>query len=62
MSKPMMRSKPATAAVFTAPTMPPAGPERMASLPAKRCASTRPPLDCMNMSRVRPVSAATRST
>ena len=36
MSKPMMRSSPAMAAVRAAPTMPPAGPDRMASLPWKR--------------------------
>src|SRR5918996_214510 len=36
MSKPMMRSKPAAAEVRTAPTMPPAGPDRIASLPSKR--------------------------
>ena len=33
MSKPMTWSKPASAAVFAMPTMPPAGPERIASLP-----------------------------
>ena len=48
MSKPMILSKPPIAAVRTAPTMPPAGPDRIASLPWKRRASTRPPFDCMN--------------
>jgi hypothetical protein len=62
MSKPMTRSKPAAAAVLAAPTIPPAGPDRIASLPWKRRASTSPPFDCMNISRVRPVSPATRST
>ena len=37
-------SKPASRAVRTMPTMPPAGPDRIASLPWKRCASVRPPL------------------
>jgi hypothetical protein len=32
------------------PMMPPAGPDRIESLPWKRCASVRPPLDCMNIS------------
>ena len=62
MSKPMIRSSPARAAVLAAPTMPPAGPDRMASLPWNRRASTSPPLLCMNISRTSPVAAATRST
>src|SRR2546430_11093698 len=41
MSKPMMRSKPAAREVRTAPTMPPAGPDRIASLPWKDRKSTR---------------------
>ena len=62
MSKEMMRSRPARAAVSTAPTMPPAGPERIASLPWKRRASVSPPFDCMNMSRTPcPSSPATWS-
>ena len=31
------------------PTMPPAGPLKIASLPAKACASVKPPEDCMNI-------------
>ena len=50
------------AEVRTAPTMPPAGPDRIASLPWNRRASTSPPLLCMNISRTSPVSPATRST
>ena len=45
MSKPMIRSKPAWRETSTAPTMPPAGPDRMASLPWKSRASVKPPLD-----------------
>ena len=37
-------------------------PERIASLPWKRRASTSPPLDCMNSSRAPPSAAAMRST
>ena len=48
MSKPMISSNPAMALVRAAPTTPPAGPERIESLPWKRRASTRPPFDCMN--------------
>ena len=59
MSKPMMRSSPAMAAVRAAPTMPPAGPDRMASLPWNRCASASPPFDCMKYSRTPASSAAT---
>ncbi len=57
MSKPMMRSNPAASEVRTAPTMPPAGPDRIASLPWKRRASVRPPFDCMKKSRT-PASSA----
>ena len=65
MSKPMIRPCPAIWLVRTAPTTPPAGPDRIASLPWKRRASVRPPEDCMNISL--PVmspskAAATRST
>ncbi len=62
MSKPMIRSKPAAAEVRTAPTIPPAGPERIASLPWKRRASVSPPFDCMKSRRTPPSSAATCST
>ena len=60
MSKPMTRSKPALSAVRAIATTPPAGPERMASLPAKRFAEVRPPDDIMNMTRapVRSTSSA----
>ncbi len=62
MSKPITAPKPAAAAVRAMPTMPPAGPERMESLPRNRCASASPPLDCMNSTRVPPSSPATWST
>ncbi len=65
MSNPITRSKPAAAAVRAMPTMPPAGPDRMESLPRKLAASVSPPLDCMNSSRTpggRDSSAATSST
>ena len=41
----------AATAVRTMPTMPPAGPDRIASLPWNACASVRPPEDCMKYSR-----------
>ena len=44
------------------PTMPPAGPDKMESLPRKLAASVRPPLDCMNSSLTRVSSAATSVT
>ncbi len=62
MSKPITFPKPALSAVFTMPTMPPAGPDRIESLPWKRCASVSPPEDCMNMSLAPGSSAATWST
>ena len=62
MSKPMMRSMPAASAVRAAPTMPPAGPDRIASLPPNAAASARPPLDCMKYSFTPGSSAATCST
>ncbi len=62
MSKPISWSKPAISAVRTMPTTPPAGPDRIASLPWNRWASVSPPLDCMNISRAPPSSEATRST
>ena len=62
MSKPISRSKPASLAVSTMPTTPPAGPDRTASLPRKAAASLRPPLDCMKNRRTsRPRSVLTRS-
>ena len=62
MSKPMIFSKPAMPPVRTAPTTPPAGPDRIASLPWNMRASTSPPFDCMNISRVSPSASASRST
>ena len=62
MSKPMTWSLPRSAsadcAVRTMPTMPPAGPDRMASLPWKACASARPPEDCMKNSFTPGISRA----
>ena len=48
--------------VRTMPTMPPAGLDRIASLPWKPPASARPPDDCMKYSRTPGISAATSST
>ena len=66
MSKPMTRDRPASLAVSTQPTTPPAGPDKMASRPWNRLASVSPPEDIMNMSLApEPASsnsAATRST
>jgi hypothetical protein len=44
------------------PTMPPAGPDRIASLPWKACASVSPPEDCMKNSGTPGIWAATWST
>ena len=52
MSKPMRRSKPASRPVSAMPTTPPAGPERIASLPWNSSAAVSPPDDIMNMRRV----------
>ena len=62
MSKPMTVSKPAFCAVLAMPTMPPAGPDTMESLPRKLAASARPPLDCMNSSGTSCSSRATSVT
>mmetsp|Transcript_6626 Transcript_6626/g.23402 ORF Transcript_6626/g.23402 Transcript_6626/m.23402 type:complete len:211 (+) Transcript_6626:2556-3188(+) len=62
MSNVMSWSKPAACAVRTLATMPPAGPDRMASLPWKSAASVSPPLLCMNCSRTSPSSPATCCT
>jgi hypothetical protein len=51
MSKPITLAKPAAPAVSTAPTTPPAGPDRIASLPRNNPADVSPPDDCMNRSR-----------
>ncbi len=50
------RSRPPPA-VRAMPTMPPAGPERIESLPRNDAASVSPPLDCMNSTRT-PASSA----
>ncbi len=62
MSKPMTLPKPASCAVRTMPTTPPAGPDRIESLPWNSRASVSPPFDCMNISRAGPSSSATEST
>ena len=65
MSKPITWLNPASRDIRAIPTMPPAGPDRIASLPRKWCASASPPPDCMNISRTPfppPSSSATRST
>ncbi len=51
MSKPIRRLKPASRPVSAMPTTPPAGPERIASLPWNSSAAVRPPEDIMNISR-----------
>src|SRR5262245_36483231 len=51
MSKPITLAKPAARAVSTAPTTPPAGPDRIASLPRNSPAEVSPPEDCMKKSR-----------
>ena len=62
MSKPITLSCPANWAVRAIPTMPPAGPLKMASLPANTWASVKPPEDCMNISFTPGISLATWST
>ena len=62
MSKPITRSKPADSLTRAMPTMPPAGPDRIESLPWNARASVSPPLDCMNCSRTPAMCDATRST
>ncbi len=62
MSKPITWPKSASCAVRTMPTMPPAGPDRIASLPWNACASARPPEDCMKNSLTPGISPATWST
>ena len=59
MSKPITRLCPASSAVRAMPTMPPAGPDRMASLPRNALACVSPPLDCMNSRRTPGICAAT---
>ena len=62
MSKPITLANPAACAVLAMPTIPPAGPDKIASLPRNRRESVSPPLDCMNCTLVPPSSAATWST
>ena len=62
MSKPIMRWTPPDSAVRAAPTMPPAGPDRIASLPWNAAASVSPPEDCMKYSFTPGNSPATWST
>src|SRR5947209_527323 len=45
MSKPIARGNPAASATRAKPTTPPAGPERMLSLPTNRSPLTSPPAD-----------------
>ena len=52
MSKPISLSKPASRPVSAMPTTPPAGPDRIASLPWNSSAAVRPPDDIMNIRRV----------
>ena len=61
MSKPMTRSNPAARPVSTMPTTPPAGPDRMASLPWNSSAAVRPPDDIMKVRRA-PVRATSSSS
>ena len=65
MSKPMILRSSAISEVRTAPTTPPAGPERIASLPWKSVASVSPPELIMNISfpfsASAPSSSPTRS-
>ncbi|MCY1538081.1 hypothetical protein D9M68_736050 [compost metagenome] len=62
MSKPITLSWPARPAVRAMPTIPPAGPERIASLPWNARASVNPPEDCMKNSLTPGISPATCST
>jgi hypothetical protein len=60
MSNPITRLNPAAWAVRAMPTMPPAGPDRIESLPRNECAPARPPWDCMNCTRTPGSSPVTR--
>ena len=63
MSNPISRSSPTALPAATIPTTPPAGPDRIASLPRNAAASVSPPFDCMNCSgTVGPNASATRAT
>ena len=52
MSKPIRFLKPASRPVSAMPTTPPAGPDRIASLPWNSSAAVRPPEDIMNIRRM----------
>ena len=54
MSKPMARWKPAAWATCEKPITPPAGPERMLSLPTNESASTSPPAEVRICNRPAP--------
>src|SRR5215469_7530943 len=60
MSKPMRWAKPASRPVCAIPTTPPAGPDRIASLPWNRSAAVNPPDDIMNMRRMLPSPSPAR--
>ena len=62
MSNPITRLNPAAWAVRAMPTMPPAGPDRIESLPRNDCAPARPPWDCMNCTRTPGSSPVTPAT
>ena len=62
MSNPITWVNPAAWAVRATPTIPPAGPDRIESLPRNDCASVRPPCDCMNCTRTPGSSLVTLST
>ena len=51
MSKPISFLKPASRPVSAMPTTPPAGPDRIASLPWNSSAAVSPPDDIMNIRR-----------
>src|SRR3954464_10639728 len=61
MSKPIRREKPASCPVCAIPTTPPAGPERIASLPWKSSAAVSPPEDIMNIRRILSVALGPRT-
>ena len=62
MSNPITRLNPAAWAVRAMPTIPPAGPDRIESLPRNERAPARPPCDCMNCTRTPGSSPVTWST
>ncbi len=62
MSKPIRRARPASRPVSASPTTPPAGPERIASLPWNSSAAVSPPEDIMNISRAPELRASSCSS